>query len=336
MEEDNLYLSAYCRYPLPELFHLLPPDLRTCLLQSTPLYSLDPGKFLVRNQGRRNNRHWHDLAFYSLWYGTLAWLFSRRFPRDPGRSPLYCYRIDIRGFGDTAASNVLFLVESLAAVGRTVSEVAHDMKTPLMAIGGFAAQVSRALDEDDPKQKKLQVIVQETGRLETMVREMLDFGKPAELQLKRTNLNDLVQEVIDAIRPVAEKAGVILDTDFDPLLPPLMLDGPKVKQAFLNLVVNALEASPAGEHVFVKTAGDKERVSFFVTDDGAGIDIEDVERIFEPFFSKKSKGTGLGLPIVKKIVETHGGQVFVHPNQEKGATFTIMFPIKSSLGMLNE
>ena len=220
--------------------------------------------------------------------------------------------------------------ESLAAVGRAVSDVAHDMKAPLMSIGGFATQVSRALDAEDPKQPKLHVIIEETARLETMVREMLDFGKPTELQLIKTDLNDLALEVAEGVRPVAEKAQVVIDTDLDPLLCPLMLDRPKIKQAMLNLVVNALEASPAGEHVLIKTAGNPQVVDFFVMDCGTGIDLEDTEKIFEPFFTKKSKGTGLGLSIVKKIVEAHSGKILCHPNQEKGVTFTARFPIISN------
>jgi len=218
--------------------------------------------------------------------------------------------------------------KSLAAVGGAVSEVAHDMKAPLMAIGGFAIQVDRGLDEDDPKRKKLQVIIQETGRLENMVKEMLDFGKPTELQLKMTNLNDLVREVAEATRPLAEKARVNLDMDLDPLLSPFMLDEPKMKQALFNLVVNAVEASPAGEHVLVKTAFNQHMVSLYVTDRGAGIEPEDVKKIFEPFFSKKSKGTGLGLAIVKKIVEAHKGEISHHPNRENGVTFTVALPIR--------
>ena len=220
--------------------------------------------------------------------------------------------------------------ESLAAVGRTVLELAHDMKTPLMAIGGFTTQVSRALDGDDPRQKKLQLVIQETGRLENMVKEMLDFGKPVKPQFKETNLNDLVREVTDELMPIAEKVQVVLESELDPLLLPLMLDGPKMKQALFNLVTNALEASPSGERVMVKTVGDRQMVTFCVMDRGGGIDLKDVEKIFEPFFTRKSKGTGLGLPIVKKIVEAHKGKILYHTNQGKGTIFTATFPISTN------
>ncbi len=218
--------------------------------------------------------------------------------------------------------------ESLAAVGRAVSEVAHDMKTPLMAIGGFAAQVSRALEINDPRQKKLDIIVHETGRLETMVRQMLDFGKPTELELETVNLNDLVRETADSVRPVAEKARVIVDTALDPLLHPLLLDGPKIKGALLNLVVNAVEASPEGKHVLIRTAGDKQGVELYIIDNGIGIGQEDLERVFEPLKKKKKKGAGLGLPIVKKIVEAHRGTIHLEQNDGGGVVFTVRFPTK--------
>jgi len=226
--------------------------------------------------------------------------------------------------------------ESLAAVGRTVLDLAHDMKTPLMAIGGFTTQVSRALDGDDPKQKKLRVVIQETDRLESMVREMLDFGRPMDMQLKETDLNGLVRETIEVVRPVAENRGVVLKTDLDLSLPPFMADARRVKQVLFNLMTNALEASPEGASVLIRTTEDRHWVTLQVIDSGPGIAEEDGENIFKPFFTKKKRGTGLGLPIVKKIVEAHSGQVFFHSNQEKGVTFTARFPIITKLGIINE
>jgi two-component system sensor histidine kinase HydH len=222
----------------------------------------------------------------------------------------------------------LLQAESLAAVGRTVSEVAHDMKAPLMAIGGFANQVSRELDQEDPKQKKLLVVVQETARLESMVKEMLDFGRPMEIKPEKTDLNVLVGETIQASGPVAEKLRVDLKTDLEPSLPPLSMDRQKFKQVLLNLTVNALEASPPGETVILKTTKEIRCATLNVIDRGSGINMEDSGKVFHPFFSKKKGGTGLGLPIVKKIVQAHEGEISFHRNAEVGITFTVKLPLR--------
>lgn len=126
----------------------------------------------------------------------------------------------------------LVRVESLAAVGRAVSEVAHDMKTPLMAIGGFVNQVFRKLREDDPNQKKLEVVIQETARLESMVGEMLDFGKPMKLQLTDTNLNELVLDSIKVAKFLAKKAGVALKLIWLTHCPPLCWRPPESNRCF--------------------------------------------------------------------------------------------------------
>ncbi|MBW1783937.1 MAG: hypothetical protein JRL30_24750 [Deltaproteobacteria bacterium] len=221
----------------------------------------------------------------------------------------------------------LLQAESLAAVGRAVSDVAHDMKAPLMAIGGFTTQVSRALDREDPKQKKLQLVVQETARLESMVREMLDFGRPMVIRREATDLNDLVEEIIQASGPVAEKLRVEVKADLEPSMPPLTMDRQRFKQVLLNLTVNALEASPPGESVIIKTTQEMGQANLHVTDRGTGIDTEDEDKVFQPFFSKKKGGTGLGLPIVKKIVEAHKGDIRFHRNADAGMTFTVTLPV---------
>lgn len=218
--------------------------------------------------------------------------------------------------------------ESLAAVGKAVSEVAHDMKAPLMAIGGFANQVSRALDNEDPKQKKLRVVVQETARLESMVREMLDFGRPMEIQRSETDLNDLVGEILKTSGPVTEKLRVELKANLEPSLSMLFMDSQKFKQVLLNLTVNALEASPPGELVIIKTTKETGWANIHVIDRGSGIDMEDEAKVFQPFFSKKKGGTGLGLPIVKKIVQAHGGEISFQRNAEVGMTFTVRLPLR--------
>ncbi len=220
----------------------------------------------------------------------------------------------------------LLNTERLAAVGNAVAEIAHDMRTPLMAIGGFAGLLSRKLN-DDASQKKLDLIIQETSRLESMVSEMLDFGKPLELELTKANLNEVVQEAIQVAYPMARKAGVELEADLEPSSPSLLLDSYRLKQILLNLVSNAIQASPAGERVLVKTRLVGNQILLEVADCGCGIEQEASKSIFLPFFSKRKQGTGLGLAIVRKIVEAHDGEVSFDPNKEKGVTFTVRLPI---------
>ena len=221
----------------------------------------------------------------------------------------------------------LLRAESLAAVGRTVSEIAHDMKTPLIAIAGILTQVSKKLHNDDSVRRKLDLVIRETARLESMVKEMLDFGRPLELQFTKTNLNQLIQESTDMTKGIASEAGVQLETDLDPFLPPFMLDVHRVKQMLLNLITNAVQASPTGEHVLVKTRLARNALMLHVSDRGCGIKEQDQEIVFAPFFSTKRGGTGLGLAIVKKIVEAHGGDVFFRPNPERGVTFVVRLPM---------
>ncbi len=222
----------------------------------------------------------------------------------------------------------LLRAESLAAIGRTVSEVAHDLKTPLIGIGGLLSQCLRSLPNDTLDHKKLELVIEEAARLESMVNEMLYFARPLELHPTKANLNEVVRQCTEITRGMAEKANVELKADLDASLPSLMLDVSRLKQALLNLVTNAIQASPTGEHVIVKAYPVKKWVQIEVSDCGRGIKEEDQEIIFAPFFSTKRGGTGLGLAIVKKIIEAHGGKIFFRSNSEMGATFVVQLPLR--------
>jgi signal transduction histidine kinase len=219
----------------------------------------------------------------------------------------------------------LMQAERLAAVGRTVSEIAHDMKTPLVSIGGFTTQVLRDMEPEDCRRKKLEIAVQQTSRLEAMIRQMLDFGRPVVLNRSIVCLNDLLREAVEINRPVADHAKVKLRMDLDPSEPRLMLDGPRVHQVLANLISNAVDASPAEEEVLVRTRRDKNAVYMEVHDSGCGIKPGDRSKVFQPFFSSKNDGTGLGLAVSKKIIESHEGKIEFRANSSKGTTFTVSF-----------
>jgi two-component system sensor histidine kinase HydH len=223
----------------------------------------------------------------------------------------------------------LIEAERLSAIGRTVVEVAHDMRAPLVAIGGFTAQVSKSLNgKDSRNRKKLDIVGKEAARLDGMVREMLDFGKAIELYRLKTDLNDLVLETAELVRQSATDQGVELDLRLARHLPPVSLDANRMKQVILNLITNAVQASSKGDTVKVSTRlADRWNAMLDVADTGCGIDEEAREKIFLPFYSTKKEGTGLGLPIVKKIVEAHGGELRVRSNRERGVTFTVRLPL---------
>jgi len=218
--------------------------------------------------------------------------------------------------------------ERLAAIGRAVSEIAHDMKSPLMAIGGFANQVSRKLQSDEQNRRKLDLVIRETSRLESMVKEMLNFSRPIQLEPSIESLNSLASECIEVSRPFAENQEVEIKREFDPELPAQWLDKNQIKQVIMNLLTNAIQSSSSGETIWVKTQKEKTEVILNVSDRGSGIKEKDRKKIFEPFFSTKKGGTGLGLAIVKKIVEKHGGNISFFSNPDGGVTFSVRLPTK--------
>ncbi len=218
--------------------------------------------------------------------------------------------------------------ERLAAVGRAVSEIAHDMKAPLMAIGGFAVQLTKDNGQKNPgDQRKLKIIVKEAARLEAMLKDMLDYARPLELELSKTDLNRLVSESVGIAEALAKDSGVALRAELEPSIPPVMLDVRRVQQVVLNLLTNGVQACPAGGRVIIRTCCSDRFASMDVIDCGHGIEREDCGKIFQPFFSTKKDGTGLGLANVKKIVDAHRGEISFRANPEKGTTFTVKFVV---------
>ncbi len=217
--------------------------------------------------------------------------------------------------------------QALAAMGQAVASVAHDMKTPLTTIGGFTAQVRRHLPPDDPLAHKLDIVVHQTARLETMVREMLDFARPLTVHRNATDLRGLLEECLEVMGALAKDGAVELRGEFMPTAPSsLMVDAYRVQQAVLNLATNAVQASPAGGVVILRLDGSPREVWLQVLDQGPGIPLELRERVLDPFFTTKKEGTGLGLAIVRKIAEAHGGRLDMADNQPRGMVFTLALP----------
>jgi len=227
----------------------------------------------------------------------------------------------------------LIETESLAAMGRAVSCLAHDMKTPLIAIGGFTRQVQRQIEEEcrashDRCREKLEIVIRETERLEHMVKDMLDFARPLIICKDMYPVDKLVEESLAVVLELAGRKQVVLEKKTIGEISSIPLDAERMKQALINLVVNAVQASPSGKTVTVRLHRRKAReLSIDVIDCGCGIPPEKRMEIFQPFVTTKKEGTGLGLPIARKIVEAHDGRMEILNNREEGSIFRITLPL---------
>jgi PAS domain S-box-containing protein len=218
----------------------------------------------------------------------------------------------------------------LAALGRMAAHISHEIKNPLMLIGGFARQVLKGLDQEPQKSReKLRIIVDEIGRLEDFLAEVGSYAKLSEPRKQAGDLNALIQEVCDRLAPVIQESGISLSLKLDPHLPQMRFDPVYLRQVFLNVAKNALEAMADGGALTITSSLREGRLLVQIADTGKGIPPEDQDKIFQPFFSTKSKGTGLGLAISRKITEAHQGEITIDSETGRGTRVNIFLGLDS-------
>ncbi len=215
----------------------------------------------------------------------------------------------------------------LAAMGKAVACIAHDMKTPLTVIGGLIRQVRRKVPDEENSAKKLDIALEQTMALEFLVKDMLAFSRPLELDLKYGDLGTCIQSAVQVAREKYRQQGI--DLSFQSEGKPLSCsyDGRRLQQALLNLINNGMEASSSGDKVIVRSRLEADSVIVEIIDHGKGIGDKKSDTIFQPFITTKKDGTGLGLPIVKKVVEAHGGVVQCEHANPKGMIFRLILPV---------
>lgn len=229
--------------------------------------------------------------------------------------------------------------ERLAAVGTAVSGVAHHLKNIIQTIKGSVGLVRMSVEMNRPSiiSDCLPVLMRGTDRMEQSVKEMLAYSKGREPEYEACNMGDLLREIIEESRALAEQRGVELRCDLADALPDSFLDRQRLHDALLNLVGNAIEAHgnhPEGAWVEARARRSRDGSLFQITvvDNGSGIPEEIRKKIFQPFFSTKgSKGTGLGLAIAQKVAEENGGSLTLESEMGKGTQFTFRIPVVLSL-----
>ena len=220
--------------------------------------------------------------------------------------------------------------ERLASLGRLAAGVAHEIRNPLSSIRGFAQYFMNRLKGHEEEQGYASIMVKEVDRLNRVVTDLLNFARPKEPHRELHPLENILSHSVKLLEPELRKKGVQVEEEYEPNLPPALVDRDQLSQAFLNLLLNSLESIEGGGKIRItlKKGDNQHGMEMAIADTGRGISPEDLGRVFEPFFSTKRGGTGLGLAIVHQIVESHGGEIAVESTEKVGTTFRITLPAR--------
>ncbi len=218
----------------------------------------------------------------------------------------------------------------LAAIGEMAASISHELKTPLITIGGFANRLLRALPPATPDRHYLDTIINEAQRLELMLADILAYSRKPTICYSRCDLRTVLRECLDDYATSFAERGITVQEALPAGYWEMLGDCHQLKQIFINLLVNAQEAMRQGGSLTITleeiTHGDRVFASISIEDSGGGIPEEALNKVFTPFFTTKHHGTGLGLPIVNRIVQNHGG-VLRADNSQLGAVFTVLLPL---------
>lgn len=219
--------------------------------------------------------------------------------------------------------------ERLAALGRITAGVAHEVKNPLNSMRLWLENLKESLppDQDPEAQQAVQVLDKEIDRLDAVVKRFLDFTRPVELKLEATDLADLLRDVMRVAQPQMQKAGVDVEELLGNGVPEVWADRDLLKQAVLNLVLNAGEAMASGGELRVELSRRGEMAEITVADTGKGIPVENQQKIFQLFFTTRPGGSGIGLATTFRIVQLHNGSIDFHSETGHGTTFRIELPL---------
>jgi len=233
------------------------------------------------------------------------------------------------------AESRLVQAAKLAAVGEMAAGIAHELNNPLTTVSGFTELVLEELPEGNGVRNDLELVLREAQRARGVVRRLLDFARQSENARVRSDINEIIVDVLALVNHLLRMSGVQLSTDLSDGIPWISVDRNQIKQVILNLVHNALHAMPTGGELHIKTSlrqrEQREWIAMSMMDTGTGISPENLERVFEPFFTTRSKdgGTGLGLSVTYGIIADHGGLIDVDSQVGKGSTFTVWLPVEA-------
>jgi signal transduction histidine kinase len=221
--------------------------------------------------------------------------------------------------------------DRLASIGEMSTGLAHEIKNPLAGISGAISVLADDFQEEDPRKEIIRQVLEQIARLDKTATDLLSFGRPGKPEFNYLDVNAVVKKTLFFVaqHPEARNIHRVMELTRD--LPPVWADEKQVQQVLFNVTINGIQAMKDGGTLLIQTervaTADGDRVQVRIADSGKGIPAEELDRIFVPFHTTKTQGTGLGLPISRQLIEQHGGSIRVDSRVGEGTTFTIELPL---------
>jgi len=222
--------------------------------------------------------------------------------------------------------------ERLAALGRLVTGVAHELRNPIGIIKTTVQLMEKDLEKKDVGLEYFKVIEEQIVRQNRVIQELLDFGRPSKHAVQSANINSLLERVLVFTLPMLRQHNIKLEQILEQDLPPTEVDAERIKQVFVNIILNAVQAMPKGGKLIISTGHDSDWVNIGFEDTGSGISPTEIASIFDPFYTTREYGTGLGLSISHQIIKTHDGHINVESTIGSGTKFTVNLPLTVQTG----
>lgn len=222
--------------------------------------------------------------------------------------------------------------EKLSAIGEMAAGISHEIRNPLGIIRSSAELLKKKVAKIDPANALPDIIVEEATRLNSIITDFINFARPRSPRFTPCRVEDLMAKTLSFLAPQIDEKRYIIDKNYHNSLPEIMADAPMLHQSFLNLFINAMQAMPEGGRIAIDIHAEGNRVTIEIDDEGQGIPDDLLHKIWDPFFTTKDKGTGLGLGIVRNIIESHGGGIQIANRDPHGARVTIELPVTQPKG----
>jgi signal transduction histidine kinase len=271
--------------------------------------------------GPNGSARWADIAFFLIHPGSDQPALAINIVEDTTEK--------------RATQQALIQAEKLSAVGKIAASLAHEINNPLQAVMGNLGLAQESLTENPEVEKYIRIAASELKRVSQIVSDLREASrKPAMKERSAAPIEEIIQRVVDLTRKKCEEKKISLTLQKEPKTPLVMVSADQIVQVVLNLVINAIESMPDGGELSIRseTCADPAGVYVFVSDHGDGIADEVKPRLFEPFFSTKQEGMGLGLYISKQIIQNHQGHLEIEKSDGEGTTFRIWLPANNQSG----